>query len=162
MPFDLAGASACRGHVDDARAAAIADAIKSVAAGHRSLGSGDEGREILSHVASMSSADDRLATVVDGLARVIAGAIPDATRRVIVAGGGGHNRALMNAMSRHHQHTLTPSPEVGIELHAREPVAMAILGLLALDGVVVTLPQVTGRKVAISFDGSWCRPPPFK
>ena len=42
---------------------------------------------------------------------------------------------------------------LGVPTQAREGMAMAILGALAQDGVSITLPQITGRRVTEALVG---------
>ena len=45
--------------------------------------------------------------------------------------------------------------EYGVPSDARETTAMALLGILAADGVSITLPAVTGRQAIRAIDGAF-------
>ena len=76
----------------------------------------------------------------------------------IIAGGGGLNDTLVEAISALTDANVHLSDEFGITMTAREAVAMAVLGALAQDGIPITLPQVTGRSARTLGDGRWCLP----
>jgi 1,6-anhydro-N-acetylmuramate kinase len=73
--------------------------------------------------------------------------------RTIVAGGGARNLALVAAL-RDRLPNLVISDKLGIPATVREAAAFAVLGALSLDGIPITLPQVTGS-TAPSIAGAW-------
>jgi 1,6-anhydro-N-acetylmuramate kinase len=78
---------------------------------------------------------------------------------VVLAGGGARNRAVAAAIAQGAANAaVLPSTELGLPLEARESAEIAVLGLLAWDGVPITLPAVTGRADPRSRDGLWCLP----
>ncbi|MDP7009694.1 MAG: anhydro-N-acetylmuramic acid kinase [Phycisphaerales bacterium] len=108
---------------------------------HRSLGSGDDlGNKILSENSSVKTSD-LLATAATAIGTVIGRVVKDVDQ-VFVAGGGVHNKLLAQSIHPHAVRT----DDVGVPTQAREAMAMAVLGALAIDGVSITLPQITGRK----------------
>jgi 1,6-anhydro-N-acetylmuramate kinase len=64
--------------------------------------------------------------------------------RILVAGGGWRNRALRERLAFHGHCSVEVCDEYGPPCDYRESAAMALLGVMALDGEVITLPQVTG------------------
>ena len=74
--------------------------------------------------------------------------------RVLLAGGGVHNRALMNSIQNN-----GTTETLGVPTQAREAMAMAILGALSQDGVSITLPQITGRQESKTIVG-WVQASP--
>ncbi len=75
-------------------------------------------------------------------------------QRILLAGGGVHNKALVEATPNNGTTEL-----LGVPTQAREAMAMAILGALAQDGVSITLPQITGRIEATEVVG-WTQASP--
>ncbi|MCH2133113.1 MAG: anhydro-N-acetylmuramic acid kinase [Phycisphaerales bacterium] len=157
-PFDAEGEVASRGQADDRIAATIATQLRPESAQGRSLGTGDEGRAVVDAIRSMSRPEDALATLVSGIATAILDRVPHDTRKIILAGGGARNATLFRAMEHLRPGTVCSTDLFGIHVQAREAVAMGVLGALALDGVPLTLPYVTGRPTDSVFDGSWCLP----
>lgn len=74
--------------------------------------------------------------------------VSEHTQRVVVAGGGVKNLALLKCLSIAIEtvagSTLTVSDDLGIPCEAREAMGFAVLGALSQDGVPISLPQVTG------------------
>ena len=157
VPFDRGGRVAVQGVPNAAAVDRITAVLRRLSSDHRSLGTGDESLALVEMVRRLPT-PDALATMADALASVIAAAIPRTPRRVVVAGGGSRNRALLESLSRSHDGPLESSDAVGIPVTAREAMAIAVLTALADDGVPFTLPQVTGRTESTSFDGCWCFP----
>ena len=94
-------------------------------------------------------------TACHAIADVIARRLGEADR-VIVAGGGVHNAALMQELDKRIA-KLERSDEHGVASQFREAVAMAVLGALCADRVPIMLPQVTsGQSTIVS--GAWVRP----
>ena len=75
-------------------------------------------------------------------------------------GGSALNTTLLRAIERHGNVAVRTTEDYGVPVQAREAIAMGLLGLLALDGVPITLPAVTGCDPTISthLDGSWLLP----
>lgn len=100
-----------------------------------------------------------LADAVEAIARTLAAAAATwPTGRVILAGGGVRNRALVEAIRR----VLAPRPvvlsdEVGVPSQAREAAGMAVLGLRSLDAAPATVPAITGASRP-TVAGRWCHP----
>lgn len=94
--------------------------------------------------------EDLIATATELTARSIAHAIPGGLRELIVAGGGVHNRHLMNRLG-----ALLPSMKVvtsathGIDPDAKEAIAFAILAREHARGRPANLPSATGARRAV-------------
>lgn len=83
------------------------------------------------------------ATIADALQRWV---LPDCPlRRLIVSGGGLHNRALMRRLARRlPQLTLESSAAYGIDPDFKEAIAFAVLADRFLQGLPATYPNTTG------------------
>ncbi len=82
-------------------------------------------------------------------ARTVAAAVPPECRRVIAAGGGVHNKTLMNALRRRlARHPVAPelvlSDDFGIPADAKEAMAFALLAFETVHGRASNLPHATG------------------
>jgi anhydro-N-acetylmuramic acid kinase len=156
QPMDRDGASALAGTVDPAISDRLGKRLAAPEAGApRSLGTGEEMHELLAELERLEHPPDRLATLADAIAGAIAAEIEPA-EEVLFFGGGIRNKALHAAFARHlPAHDLEPAPPE-IDVHAREATAIGVLGALAMDGVGITLPSVTGRRTAQRhLDGAW-------
>ena len=87
---------------------------------------------------------EALATAARAIAETIAGATPTDAAEILLAGGGAANQALVHAISATSTCSVRKTHDVGVPSPMREAVAMAVLGLLCLDRIPITLPQVTG------------------
>jgi anhydro-N-acetylmuramic acid kinase len=137
----------------------VEQGLRSIGGRGRSLGTGDEGFGLLDGLAALGAAD-ALATVVDAVAATIAAALP-AGVEVLLFGGGARNRTLVQALrARLPERPVTVGgpPASRLVPEAREAACMAVLGLLAADGVRITLPAVTGRGETYFLDGRWLLP----
>lgn len=156
-PFDENGAAASIGAHDESAATALAALLRTQSNLKRSLGTGDESaRWVNDHIAALKP-NDLAATAVDGLARAIAASIPAACEPII-AGGGAKNLALTHRLAAHLKREVLTTADLGIPIHAREAVCMAVLGALAQDRVPITLPRVTGRRESAPISGAWIHP----
>lgn len=107
----------------------------------------ERGRELGLHP------DDVIATVTALTARAIAAQIPAECRRVIVSGGGVHNRTLVDmlrtSIGRPPAHARVERSDAhGIAADAKEAVAFAVLACEAIAGNVNHLPAATGASRA--------------
>ncbi|MEM9066147.1 MAG: anhydro-N-acetylmuramic acid kinase [Planctomycetota bacterium] len=153
--FDKDGAMAERGTLNAEAASELRPILDRQTKSGLSLGSGDEASAWAVRHASELRPADLLATaahtVGTHIGQVTTSMLPDA--ECLLAGGGTHNRALVQAMCAHAKATTTQAHGVGIS--ERESACMAVLGLLALDGVPPTLAQVTGRADEVRNEGCW-------
>ncbi len=166
MPFDCDGALALTGRPQSAPLHTLSTLLDAQRRCGRSLGTADEMlAQAAESLASLSPAD-ALATAVEAIARTIAAAIheqlaandPATKAEVLVAGGGAKNKALVVALSRSAGLPVLPTDAAGCPSDARECVAMALLGALAVDGESITLAQVTMRGAMRVVDGEFVRP----
>ena len=161
QPFDESGTHAGRGTLDSDLAREIM-----VLLAHnetdRSLGTGDEDLKALAPLWRCEDPCTALATLAEVLARKICENIPSQQSRIILAGGGARNKALVEAIRRQTEMEVCTSNEYGIDVQAREAVAMAVLGALVQDGVSICLPQVTRPSRPSGSDGCWCLPGTMK
>jgi len=101
---------------------------------------------------------DFIATMTELTAMTIADAYrrfaPGAITEVVVAGGGARNPVLLSSISRHLQQKFErPIPvqthqELGIDDKAKEALAFALMGYLAVQGKVGNVPSCTGARKA--------------
>ncbi|MBU6412998.1 MAG: anhydro-N-acetylmuramic acid kinase [Planctomycetes bacterium] len=156
VPFDEQGSAAAGANQIDGEAL---DGLRALVQGQaksgRSLGTGDE---LFAWLQKCSGVPGNV------LARTACMAIAETILEVcgevevlILAGGGTRNEALVGFVregARDREQVVLLSSDVGIDVSARESACFAVLGALCQDGVPITLPQVTGVKVA-PVSGSW-------
>ncbi len=145
-PFDLDGAAASTGRAQTGAVDELCTVLGAQREQRRSLGSGDESSQWVERWGGRGvSGPDLAATAVDAIARVIAGSIAShAPERVLLAGGGAHNRALVAALARHVPSCVEATDGHGVPIAHRESTAIAVLGALCEDQTPITLVQVTG------------------
>jgi anhydro-N-acetylmuramic acid kinase len=97
--------------------------------------------------------EDLLRTSVELTARTIAGALArfvfpeEKIDRLIVSGGGAHNRLLVNRLAELLPNlTVELSDRYGLPVDAKEAIAFAILADRTLHGLPGNLPRVTGAR----------------
>jgi len=139
-PFDPDGRHALRGTSHPATEKALTKRLEHQRQARRSLGTGDE---LAAWIASRPlSPNDLARTACAAVSAVIAHAAQPA-ERLVLAGGGVRNRALVAELTARSAVPVTASDDLGIAAGDREALAMAVLGALCADGVSPTLPQVT-------------------
>ena len=99
------------------------------------------------------AAHDQVATATaltaDSVVRALEGVAPGGVERVLVSGGGVHNRALMERLARGLSGCrIGSTSEVGLDPDAKEAVAFAVLAHEAAAGVAAGMPRVTGARSA--------------
>ena len=169
IPFDMDGRLALSGRVNLSALEPLHTLLDQQRRAGRSLGTTDEiVAQASVHVSGLSPSD-ALATAAQAIAQTISHAIAETlpanqrTSRVLVlfAGGGVRNAGLMSAMRRaikssgSWKGSVRTTDEYGVPSDARETTAMALLGILAADGVSITLPAVTGRQAIRAIDGAF-------
>lgn len=93
---------------------------------------------------------DIVATVTALTARTMSAAIPADCRRVIISGGGVHNRTLMGMFARALAERGSRAPRIedssahGLPVDAKEAIAFAVLAHEAIHGRFNNLPGCTG------------------
>lgn len=163
QPFDRDGACAASGTPVPSAHGELRQALDRATRAGRSLGTGDEAVAWVARHADRMTPAELLATAADAIGTHIGATAmqraPDATR-LVLAGGGARNRALCAAIRGGSGGTRTvQSTDLGVPVESRESAEMAVLGLLAHDGVPITLPAVTHRAATGARDGLWCLPP---
>jgi len=147
------------GHAKPQAAEGLGKLLRRQRSAGRSLGTGDETAQWVHEQQSLLSPNDLASSAVQGIARCIHESI-DKNRidEAIIAGGGGHNRALIEAIKSLFTVPVLLSSELGVPIEARESMCFAILGALCADGVPITLPQVTGCREPAPISGVWMDP----
>lgn len=171
VPFDRDGEATDSGKADPVVVEGLVDVIAALERDDRSGGDGDEHADAAEAIArdarDAGHPEDALASIAEAICRSIATSVQ---RRIdahdlpplestLVAGGGIRNLGLFRALA-----TILPGPvesseAAGLPPQAREAACMAVLGLLAVDGVPVTTAASTGRNRSTTPDGLWIRPP---
>ena len=147
MPFDEGGELACQGTVDNEFASWLTPQLQTQHDSGYSLGTGDDlSNQVIQRSKNLQTSD-LLATVIHAVGSVISSAT-HGMNRVLIAGGGAQNKALQNSIK--HDGLID---DVGVPLQAREGMAMAILGALSIDGISITLSQITGRRTTTEVVG---------
>jgi len=159
-PFDRNGDCAARGTASATLQRQLKGMLIAQAHSKRSLGTADE---VVAHAASAVRdlpAESALATAAAAVGSAIGQVIDGppssdgaAPSEVFAAGGGVHHLPLINAIERSIGRRVQTTQALGIAPEARESAAMAVLGALAVDGVPITLPAVTGRRPGPGQDG---------
>jgi anhydro-N-acetylmuramic acid kinase len=151
--FDRDGAVASRGRVDgDALAAMLADpyfsAIPPKTTGRERFGA----HFLAQHSAVLDklSAQDGAATLTELTAATIAGAVTRygfSPARVIVSGGGAHNRTLLDRLAaRFGGAAMELSDRHGLPADAKEAMAFVVLGYETLRDRTGNVPAATGAR----------------
>lgn len=154
--FDRDGALAAAGSVSQAALdAMLADPYFALAP-PKSTGREQFGAQFLQAHAKYLDAlslEDGAATLTALTAASLAHAIADGApqgARVLVSGGGAHNRALMAALQeRLPQFRVERSEVMNLHGDAKEAVAFALLGYETLRGRAANVPGVTGARRAV-------------
>ncbi len=95
-------------------------------------------------------------TIADGIRRFVLPSMQMA--RIIVSGGGVHNRTLMKRLRELlHELQVETSDRYGIHPDAKEAVAFALLGYQRMRGRTNNLPSATGARRAVVM-GKLCMP----
>ncbi len=161
-PFDRDGKHASAGSHHERIAQDLSVNISNIRNEGRSGGSGDEGLALLEHAFSEMaelSGEDQLATIAEAIARSATRQLKSSDLKMIcLAGGGVRNAAVHTRIQAHSECPVVSSDDLGIPIEAREAAAMAVLGLMAADGVDITNPESTGRSHTVQRSGEWIIP----
>jgi anhydro-N-acetylmuramic acid kinase len=142
-PFDAGGMFAARGVVDESVLAMMLDNPWFDATPPKSL---DRADFTIQPVRGLSPADGA-ATLTAFTARTVAlalGHLPERPRRLIVAGGGRHNRTLMDMVSAACGVPAEPIEVLGWNGDATEAEGFAYMAVRALNGHPISFPGTTG------------------
>jgi anhydro-N-acetylmuramic acid kinase len=156
VPYDRDGARALAGSVHAAALEALTRTLALQARAGRSLGTGDEAGAWLERWRARLAPEDLARTACAAIAATIARAARPA-ERLVVAGGGSRNRALMAELAARAGVPVVISDQLGIPTGMREAIAMAVLGALCADGVPITLTAITGAEEQ-TIAGTWTQP----
>lgn len=156
LPYDEDGRLAMTGKIHEGACRALSVILLQQAGARRSLGTGDEVETWLKDWSAVQP-QDMAATACRAVAMTIATAIgkPD---RILLAGGGAKNRALVNGLSTYCSVHPQSTAALGIPPDHREAAAMAILGALCQDRIPITLPAVTRVPNPAPIAGTWVHP----
>jgi 1,6-anhydro-N-acetylmuramate kinase len=150
--YDEGGQAALAGSPDDDATASLCEILRAQSSDGRSLGTGDECGAWVDRHSSLDAGD-----LMASAARAVGTVIGERVRgsgSAVLAGGGVRNAALVRAI----EDVAGPSQTTdafGIGAQEREAACIAVLGLLALDGVLYTRAPITGRERLLLTEGSW-------
>lgn len=151
MTFDRDGALAAAGTVDTQVLAAMLEDPYFALPPPKSTGRERFGAQFLeAHAGRLNalSLQDGAATLTALTAQTLGDAIASKAQpgsRVLVSGGGAHNRSLMNALAeRLPQLRVERSDVMDFHGDAKEAIAFALLGYETLRGRAANVPRVTG------------------
>lgn len=159
QPYDADGHAALAGNVHDEAFEDLEGILRVQALSRRSLGTGDEVGDWLSRYRIHVAPNDLARTACEAIASVIVERLParEGLHRIIVAGGGVRNTALVRAIASASPAHVTTTHDHGVPIEFREAACFAVLGALCQDRVAITLPSVTGvTRPPIA--GQWCHP----
>lgn len=159
VAFDAGGAVAASGIPIKSIVDSLLAILKRQSCAGRSLGTGDE---LLAWTRSCTeiSTPDLLCSVCTAIATIIAEhELTSGCERILVAGGGVHNAALMDALRRLRPEQVNKTDYYGIPAQYREAACFAVLGLICRSRFSITLPQITKYKGSAPLSGQWTYPP---
>ena len=153
-PCDRDGAAALAGRADGRLVAGLLAHPFFAAAPPKSTGRDTFGEayveEFLARAAAagLRSAPDRLASATELVAASVALAlerfVDPPPARLVLAGGGAHNRALVRALERRTGAPAAASDAYGVPVDAREALVFAVLGARCALGIASTDRRATG------------------
>lgn len=147
---DEGGALAAAGQADEAVLAAFLDHPFFFRIPPKSLDRNDF-HSVLQAVAGLSDADAAATLTAAAAAAVVRGIehFPIPVARVLVAGGGRRNPALMAELARRLQAEVQPVEEVGLDGDMLEAQAFAFLAVRVAMGLPTSAPGTTGVPAAV-------------
>lgn len=140
--YDRDGRAAMQGSPDDEAVQDLVRLLRAQSKAGRSLGTGDELNGWMDAHRTVPPAD-LARSACAAIATVIAEAARPADR-LIIAGGGVRNRALVQEIKGRAEAQVDMSDGHGVPATLREAMCWAVLGALCQDRVSISLPQVTG------------------
>ncbi len=152
--YDTDGRAALSGQLHQPALTDLVNVLAVQTRGSRSLGTGDEALDWLSRHRTNAAPNELAATACHAIALTIVNRTLSA-QHIILAGGGVHNNALVQAIARASQATISPTETHGIPVSSRESVEIALLGALCQDRVPITLPAITGLSSPPPIAGVW-------
>jgi 1,6-anhydro-N-acetylmuramate kinase len=148
-PFDRDGRAALAGRIDARMTGRLSDLLDAQSRSGRSLGTGDELAEFLRRACQALSGPDACASACAAVGSRIGRACAGSAR-VLLAGGGARNAALVGAIraaaapAEVMSTADAPPAGTGVDPAYREAAHMAVLGALCDDRVPITLASTTG------------------
>jgi anhydro-N-acetylmuramic acid kinase len=149
LSHDEGGALALRGRVDEARLAALCRAPWFELPPPKSLDRHDFSLEAVQGL-SLEDGAATLAAFTAEAVRIALGHAPEPTARLLVAGGGRHNAAIMTMLRQRLNMPVDPVDSVGWNGDMLEAQAFAYLAVRVLDGKPTSFPTTTGAPQPIS------------
>ncbi|WP_288037306.1 anhydro-N-acetylmuramic acid kinase [Acidiphilium sp.] len=157
--FDADGALAAAGRVDQARLTRLMDDPWFARPAPKSLDRLQFSVRVAAATEGLSAADGAALLVAFTATAIAAAPLPAPPRRVLVAGGGRHNAAIMDALRRHFAAPVEPVEAVGWDGDALEAQCFGFLAVRALRGLPLSLPETTGVPAPLA-GGRIVRPGP--
>lgn len=160
VPYDEGGGAAMGGEVDEEALDDLLGVLAAQRGAGRSLGTGDEVMSWVGRHRLRVSGGGLGATACEAIGQMVAGAVRGGEgeiSRVLLAGGGVRNRALVGAIASCCSCRVETTDAQGVPSGYREAMCMGILGALCQDRVPITLSAVTGAAVPPAA-GVWCYP----
>lgn len=155
VPYDAGGEAALSGRVHEPATGDLLNLLEHQRASGRSLGTGDESLAWVARWAGTLTGADLCASACEAIGRTIGRAVHGA-QRVLLAGGGANNRALVRVIEREAGAPCASTDDAGLPGTFREAAEMAVLGALCADRVPITLAQVTGLPTGTAAPLSGC------
>ncbi|HWB18931.1 MAG TPA: anhydro-N-acetylmuramic acid kinase, partial [Phycisphaerales bacterium] len=133
-PYDEDGAAALKGRAPERFVAALLEMLTEQRQAGRSLGTSDELADFLQPWMDHARPDDLAAGAVEAVARCITDRLQsEHVDELVLAGGGGHNRALVKAIAHWAGRPVMLTSDLGVPISARESMCFAVLGGLSAD-----------------------------
>lgn len=149
LSHDEGGALALSGTVHEERLAAMCDLPWFDAPPPKSLDRNDFSIEAIRGL-GLADGAATLAAFTAETVRIALRHAPEPTSRLIVAGGGRHNAALMQMLRRRLNMPVEPAEAAGWDGDMLEAQAFAYLAVRVLDGKSTSFPKTTGAPQPIS------------
>lgn len=156
-PFDHDGLVALSGSIHEQASSDLIDMLARQSRSGRSLGTGDETGEWIARWRTIADPADLCASACHALGATIAQHTRN-TERVLIAGGGARNSALMRSLRSLCPGQMQRTDDAKLPADYREAAEMAVLGALCADRVPITLPNVTHVSGSAPIAGVWSTP----
>lgn len=156
-PYDHDGLTALSGTIHAQAAGDLQHMLTRQSRAGRSLGTGDEIADWISRWRSLAHPADLCASACHALGVTIA-QHAQGIQRILAAGGGVRNAALMRSLRTHCPGPVQRTDDAHLPAEFREAAEMAVLGTLCADCVPITLPSVTHISGSAPIAGVWSTP----
>jgi anhydro-N-acetylmuramic acid kinase len=143
-PFDRDGAMALSGTVAQHRVATLMADPYFARPAPKSLDRLHFSAPIGAALTGLSPADGAATLAAFTAAAIAAAPVPPGLRRLLVTGGGRHNRAIMQALRGHFDVPVEPVEAVGWDGDALEAQCFGFLAIRVARGLPLSLPSTTG------------------